>query len=73
MSILGIGKNRRTQRKLDAIKRKMEKIEEMEKTLEEPSEMTGQGFNPVKDYHRGTLLASIKRKQEAIKRKKGKI
>ena len=49
MSILGIGKNKRTQRKLDAIKRKMEKIEEMEKTLEEPSEMTGQGFNPVKD------------------------
>ncbi len=51
----------------------MEKIEEMEKTLEEPSEMTGQGFNPVKDYHRGTLEASIKRKKEAIKRKKGKI
>jgi predicted negative regulator of RcsB-dependent stress response len=73
MSKIGKDKDKRILRKLDAIDRKQKKIDTMKKTLETPSEMDGQGWNPTKDYHEGTLLAAIKRKEDAIRRKKRKL
>lgn len=73
MSILGKGKKKRKQRKLDAIQRKEEKIAALEETLETPTKTTGEGWNPVKDYSPSVIKASIKRKQIAINRKKKKL
>ena len=73
MSILGKGKKGRRQRKLDAIARKEEKIAALEETLKTPSETTGEGWNPVKDYSPSVITAAITRKKKAIKRKKEKL
>ena len=73
MSILGKGKKGRKQRKLDAIARKEEKIAALEEQLKTPSETTGQGWNPVKDYSPSVIKAAINRKKTAINRKKRKL
>jgi len=73
MSILGKGKKTREQRKLDAIQRKEDKIKVLEEQLKTPSETTGQGWNPVKDYNPSSVRLAIKNKKKAINRKKRKL
>ena len=72
-SKMRMGKPKRRQRKLDAIARKEAKIKALEEQLEEPQEMTGRGFNPIKRANPGVTEAAIKRKKTAVKRKKRKL